>query len=162
VKAFPCVVLLVAAGLFGLGVFFFWGGLVSRAWPTVQGRIDSSQTVEHSTPNADEAGSQTSYAATITYFYALSPDPYAKRYFAQRVFFGFGAFGTRPQADAVTSRYAENQTVLVHYHPRRPGFAVLEPGVQAWSVAACFVSGGVVLAFAWMLTSGRRRREGCG
>jgi hypothetical protein len=91
----------------------------ARNWPTVAGRITSSQVkVEH-----DSEGGN-SYNPIVRYSYRVDGRPYE----GERVKFGFKS-STRAAAQHMIKKYYVGGDVNVHHDPHKPAEAVLETDV---------------------------------
>ncbi len=110
--------------LFGLGAVA-WGvweirsGLASNGWPTAQGRIVESHTVEIPQPSGAR------WAPVIRYEYVAA----GRRYVGKRVSFRESP-GTQSRSEQFVAKYPYGRAVTVYYAPNDPGNAVLEPGMD--------------------------------
>jgi hypothetical protein len=116
------VTLWVGIGFVAIGLFFMalmltglWLCIASRRWPTTEGEILES------TPEPDESG----FRPRVKYRYGVAGRDYESQNIAYH-----GGTGSRDAAQAVCSRYPPGSRVRVHFHPWRPGWAVLEPGIK--------------------------------
>ena len=119
----PFVAFLMFATLcFPLGLIVVTGGiadwlraLMSRSWPTVPGRVLTSEAVR--TP-----GRGPQWMADIRYDYAVD----GKRYTGSNVRFSQGKFRFLDQAQRVVERYPAGAEISVRFDPADPRTAVLE------------------------------------
>ena len=113
-------IVFVLGGLLFLGcsVPGLWLGHSSRRWPTTEGEILESKVELH----ADGEGS---YCPRVRYRYRVRDQEYTSGNILYR-----GYLGTKEAAAEVASRYEPASRVLIHYHPRHPGWAVLETGAK--------------------------------
>lgn len=158
--ALPIVAILIA----GFSVVAFVRGRrqasASAHWPTVSGRITTSDIIEEQIEDKrdDDANSGVNQIIRITKRYRVDLR-FAYRV-GQRDFVGttwaWGwtpVFGRRELAEKVTASYSPGQAVTVYYDPAQPDSAVLEPNNRQGSMAPlvfgtiCAVVGAVMLAF---------------
>lgn len=99
-------VLGAAAALYTLRQLYWIAA--SKHWPTAEGKI---------LPSKEMWIDDRPLHGDIIYEYWIE----GRRYLGDTF-----RFGHNPRQ--VASRYPPGQTVLVHYHPRKPSVAVLEPG----------------------------------
>lgn len=119
----------VGIGLSIWGVKTLQKARASTAWPSVSGRVVSSD-VERQTRTHRSGGrrrSSVTYHAGVVTAYEV----HGTRYTTDKVSFGATDSSSRRRADEVVRRYPKGEEVKVFYHPARPGVAVLEPGVSA-------------------------------
>jgi hypothetical protein len=91
-----------------------------KSWPVAPGEIIASQVEQPRTHRSDEEADCT---FTVRYRYRAG----GKDYESHRVRFGGQAHTTRLQAEELTDKYPVGARVRVHYNPRKPSEAVLEP-----------------------------------
>jgi hypothetical protein len=91
----------------------------SANWPTVEGKIESSEV----TQRHDDKG--TSYSADICYSYPVKD----RTYKSSRIWYG-GGFSSSSSGEfyRLVDRYPKGKVVAVHYDPEHPEEAVLEAG----------------------------------
>jgi hypothetical protein len=115
----------VAFSLFGAAAIA-WGlySLVqayrSAQWPKAIGTITSSAVEEQ----RDSKGTMM-YRPAITYRYSVSGREYVS---SRRIFGGEMGVNWPGPAEKTIARYPAGAAVTIHYDPRKPGEAVLEPG----------------------------------
>jgi hypothetical protein len=119
----PSVVLLICAVAFGVGGVVFYSfarrverqGNASRSWPTVPGRVLSSEI---------RRGQKGNISPAITYRYAIA----GKDYTGTRASFA----GTTGQAESsrLVNAFPVGAAVSVAYDPADPASAVLEVGAK--------------------------------
>jgi hypothetical protein len=122
-----------AASLFiavGLLFLFFGGrslyrGVASSYWPTVEGRVLSSQV-------KSERGKRGGlvYSAEVNYAYAVN----AESFTCQRIRFGNIHTGNPVLPTQLVEKYPAGKSVTVHYCGSDPFLALLEPGIQSASL----------------------------
>jgi hypothetical protein len=116
----------------GLGLivhFIFKYRKAQRAlsWPTVSGRIVSSAVVPSRLGTEDET-----YRPAIRYEYQVNDKPYVADVWR----IGFEAhFTARKKSEGAVALYPAGRTVTVHFNPKDPADAVLEPGETSWASA---------------------------
>lgn len=141
--------ILLAMAVLGVGVAIF--GVVewqrakaSERWPTVEGVVVSTEIKWHRRSGSDQRSRRTSYMPVVTYRYDVSGDVYEN----DRMAFAQPSSSTERSARRVLGRYPVGGGVTVHYHPRKPGLSVLEPGV---AVGVYFIMlFGVVWTVGWL------------
>jgi hypothetical protein len=121
-------VLFVAFGLLalvGAGVFYLIRRrsaakqAASVSWPTCDGTITESYVQTFRDKDRDQ-----NYMARIKFAYRVDGRDYA----SERVAWGGRPYGRVPiEAQALVDRYPVGSRVAVHYDPRKPREAVLEP-----------------------------------
>src|SRR3989344_4223740 len=109
-----------------IGLIFFITGIInivrgfsSKNWPSVQGKIISSDIQIH---RNIRQGSN--YSSAILFEYFIN----GTRYFSNRVSFG-GTSSKLISIQRVLVKYPIGTGVLVYYNPQKPQIAVIEPGV---------------------------------
>jgi hypothetical protein len=147
--------LLLVFGIPGLGVLTYGGWLLyrahkSNAWPTVQGRIVTSEVVI--VPHSRDT-------ATLKICFAYSVGKVSYRSDQFRLGDADQGHSIRDARDTV-GWYREGTVVPVYYNPTDPGDAVLEPGNASYGYLFCFlgslliVVGAVLYYFPWLLYLG--------
>lgn len=110
-----------------VGAVGFFDAVVSKGWPTTTGTVVSSQVLSPS-------GKANKYIAEITYTYSVDWKEYrSKNYKAT------AARGTSTWARELVEQHPVNSTVTVHYNPKDPGDALVEPGLQSDNYIMTFV-----------------------
>lgn len=123
--------LCLAAGL----LVSCWGvdlirlALASRGWPSAPGEVVSSE-VERNFETGPDRSDLPTYHARVVYRYCVD----GRWYTGSRVWFGEYGSAIGGLAARVAARYPVGARVAVHYHPDRPGLAVLEPGLHGSTV----------------------------
>ena len=122
----------------------FWLGVSSLRWPTVEGEVLSSRVEVDST--SDAVG--LSYRPKVRYRYAVHGRNYVSESFTYK-----GHSTEQEAAEEMAGRYRRGSLVKVHYHPRRPKWAVLEPGttLTQYIIAVIFSTGMLTLGIALLL-----------
>ena len=119
----PVLVVVVTAvmALFGGGLLFIGirsrrAAQASRAWPSTQGTVASSQVIT--------SGSSRSrwYKAQVTYTFTVD----GQNYTSDKVFFGDARSSSMAKEQRVVDRYKAGAPVEVFYNPQQPQEAVLE------------------------------------
>ena len=105
-------------------------GQASKHWPTVPGKIVTSQMEEIRRNNGT-----TTYMVTIEYEYE-DETGVARR--GDRLTCGFHGAGSQGFAKRRVSQYPKDQKVQVSIDPKNPSYTVLEPGI---AVTSWFVTG---------------------
>lgn len=117
-------------GFFGL-VWLSWGlrnlklGLDSKHWPTIKGRVVAVELKEVSKMEFAAPATLRGYEPTVRYEYQIS----GKIFVAETVSLGQYLLKSRKEAQEILDRYPPGKPVRVHYNPRQPQIAVLEPHV---------------------------------
>ncbi len=115
----------------------------STGWPTTQGIIEESYML------SDEDGG---YSPRVSYSYEVNGRKYWNNEITTKQ--RSDSLNRRP-AEAIVARYPQGHSVTVHYDPRKPGQAVLEPGrgFGNWLVLAillaCCLASGIWTAATW-------------
>ncbi len=110
----------------------------SQRWPTVPGRVVSSE-VRRSVSQDADGNSSTDYQAEVQYTYSVSGASFT----GQRLTFAVQESSYTAALDNV-QRYPPGAAVAVHYNPRKPEEAVLE--VQQSSGNTWMMVAGIVFA----------------
>jgi hypothetical protein len=97
--------------------------LAARAWPTAEGWVSSASVVEY--PSGEDGAPL--YAADVHYFFYIGEQIYR----GTRIRLDDRSSPDRAAAEAVAARYSRGQQVIIHYNPRSPAQALLEPGFPA-------------------------------
>jgi hypothetical protein len=127
-------VVFTGAGAVGLvyGLWNLWYATHSTQWPEVPGEIATSDLQR----DRDSDGMVT-YRAEVAYKYQVA----GQQYVADRVFFGDQlSVSWATGAVREVERYQPGNAVQVHFDPRRPGRAVLEPGMR-WQTVTLVILG---------------------
>jgi hypothetical protein len=110
----------------GGGLLYFWAvpsyyrAKGSTAWPTVEGRIDSSSV--HSAREKNK----TKYWSEVQFSYAVNGQTYQSHdVWASG---GYRSSSKKEHQDVV-DRYPPQKAVKVYYDPQKPASGILEPGV---------------------------------
>ncbi len=125
----PVLLFLFGMLFLGMSVWFLWNGHASKQWPVVQGQIMFAEAVKHHSRQTGDANPVSHYAA-VHYTYPVSEDPYAKRYFSDRLFFGYHIADGPKEAEAMVKPYAEGDFVNVYANPNNMRLAALIPGIH--------------------------------
>ena len=114
--------------LFGsIAIYYLWSaleGILAYRWPLVPGEVESWSIEEE--PSRFSRG----YTPTVIYSYLVA----GTKYQGKRLRFGNNGYFLRASAESRLSPYLVSSNVRVRYDPRRPGRAVLEPGVGASTI----------------------------
>ena len=120
----------------------------SLAWPSVEGRLTSSQLV-----TIRYHGTDSSYVPRVEYEYSVAGQAYA----GKRIAFGPEGSYSEAKERAMVDRYKVGTAVEVFYDPTRAAFAILEKRAASSSIIflvigvglfTAAVGGGVYLWFA--------------
>ena len=121
----------------------------SVEWPSVEGRVLSSELEFWQEGDRDGGRETTVYIGLIEYEYEVNGDRHTARRVRYRGDSG-DPTGTRGKddAEAAVERYPPGKIVQVHYSPHDPAQAVLEPGTdlfrrRAWVFPVAFLVVGV-------------------
>jgi hypothetical protein len=135
----------------GLGLVFVLLGLVglisaavstvrasiARSWPTASGTVLKARI--ESRRNHDSDGSfNATYRPMIEYQYQVGPDSFTANTFS---YGNWRASWRRGAADQAIHDYPVGSVVAVHYNPRKPAEAILEPRA---GMARTIAAGGLV------------------
>ena len=136
----------VLGGL-GLLTYLFialWLGVSSRRWPTVEGEVLDSRAEVDRTSDAGHL----SYRPKVRYRYVVHGREYVSGNFTYK-----GHSMAQEAVEEMTDRYRTGSHVKVHYHPRHPKWAVLEPGTTPthYLVAMIAATGMLALGVALLL-----------
>ncbi len=129
---------LAAGGFLFLSVMLrgLWLGNSSRHWPTTEGEVIDSRA--EADPTSDSDG----YRPKVRYRYRLNNREYVSDTLTYK------AYSTaREVVEEMVGRYPAGSHLQVHYHPRHPHRAVLEPGttLKAYLIPL-FVAAGMLAA----------------
>lgn len=150
----PLTIAGLVAGLVFLALFlaFHRRAAQMRRWPTINGRIVSSEVYEFRRPRTDSSRSrrgrsrtETRYMPVVEYTYTVG----GRQYSSRSIWDGTEVSGSHAYALSVAQRYPAGGTVTVHYDPAAPGTAALEiGGTWHWALLA-----GVAVSFIVVLWS---------
>jgi hypothetical protein len=104
-----------------------WQGKASLQWPTVEGEIVESFVSE-------EYDEGRCYRPKIRYRYQVNDQEYTSELTTFKAY-----WLVRKTAEKMVDRYPVGSRVQVHYNPRRPKQAVLEPGASLPPAVALIV-----------------------
>ncbi|WP_081887643.1 DUF3592 domain-containing protein [Verrucomicrobium sp. BvORR034] len=140
---FPWIFILVGGGIMYAGVTNLRNASASKNWPTVPGKVVISEVDRR----RSDKGS-TTYSANVVYDYLVEGTTYS----AKRVSFGSGSSSNPAGARTTQNKYKVGTEVNVHYSPKDPSLAVLEPGVTGVTlllpgIGAVFFLVGCAMAF---------------
>lgn len=116
-----------------IGQIIFWQGLSgivtaweARSWAVVPGVVESVEVIK----SESEDSSEQTFEPVVTYSYDVA----GAHYFADRVDLRDPVKHQAVSAQEVTMNYRKGQKVTVHYDPKNPRSAILEPGasVENW------------------------------
>ncbi len=154
-----CTALGLAGLVLGLaGVRDVRRAVRSRDWPTVPGRVISSELIRHERPAPQGMESTRAwYEARVHYEYA----PDRVRIGSSSVRLEPSERRSEPDARAALERYRPGTEVQVAYNPGEPTESLLEPGLHPTSFARAAMGGGLLvvavvlpLAVHWFLARG--------
>jgi uncharacterized protein DUF3592 len=123
--------LVIVIGIVLLALLFtgVWQGKASLKWPTVEGEIVESYVWED-----DEAS-----RPKVRYCYQVNDQEYTSDLITFKAY-----WLVRKTAEKMVGRYPVGSRVQVHYNPRRPKRAVLEPGASLPPAVA------LIFVLAWL------------
>lgn len=145
------IVVLFGVAAVGMGGVAVYRGLVAQSWPTAAGVVAAADVMREFTPDAESDGTSapgsTTYTPRIQYRYTVDD----REYIGERVEFIDAATSNPERAAVLAMRYPAGKRVEVHYDPRAPQRAVLQPGASRNSLllvlaGVCFI---VVPVFAF-------------
>lgn len=141
--------LVLGAGLALFGLIFTAAGWNVRstsraaaAWPTVQGTVERSGVVsreERGDRGRNGGTTRIMYAADVVYTYAVDGRPYKSAKIAPVQSWN----SSENDALETVSRYSKNAPVTVHYNPKEPSQAFLQP--DAGGAPWIFIAAGIVI-----------------
>ena len=146
----------IALILFGVSAWLLMPGVrefnlarASQRWPSVPGKVISTNVIYQAPMNTDmDSSSRASYRPVIEYAYAVNGVSYRANH---RVFGDESVvYGTFSRAKAIVDDYPPERGVQVYYDPEDPKNAVLEPG-KIDNVVMALVAGVVCLALGLLL-----------
>ena len=133
---------ILTLAMFVAGIFLMsWGGYEMKGasesldWPETPGSITSSH-VSKETSRDSEQRLRTTYYPNVAYQYQIA----GRGYTGTRINFGGRTGGMEWVAQRTVDRYPTGKTIIVHYNPQEPTYAVLEAGI-AWSSIFLFLMG---------------------
>ncbi len=113
----------------GLGVFLLFPWLqnlqmarASKSWPSVQGRVASSDVVQVLESTDKDGKCHYSYPAVVTYNYSVE----GQNHTGSRISFGGHSYTRKDHVQEVVKKYPAGKQVRVYYDPDFPVQAVLE------------------------------------
>jgi hypothetical protein len=131
-------------------------------WPTVEGKIESSEVIQQPN-NHDTESHGPMYSANVCYSYAVNDRTYKSNSIWSGANYSSSSSGEQQR---IVDRYPQGKVVAVHYDPEHPGEAVLEPGafftsyimyVVGWFFLV--IGGLMLLSIPWTIL---RRLSGAG
>jgi Protein of unknown function (DUF3592) len=138
---FPGAVLVIGTAVISTSLWQLLAGLESNDWPCVEGVIAESAIVEGAFAGG-ELGSPSAAAdrstVAISYRYAVGDQVFI----GKRLHFGYTAISP----EQLNREYPRGAKIQVHYNPKNPKDAVLEPGVTIGAVVG-IVMGAIFIAF---------------
>jgi Protein of unknown function (DUF3592) len=96
----------------------------SQRWPTTPGRVTRARI--RSSPGAGADGLDTIYEAAVSYTYTVN----GRQYQSDRISFGHTSGRDKSDVARIVDRYGRCREVVVHYDPKNPQLAVLEPSTS--------------------------------
>ncbi len=131
------VFMLVGIGLFFLGIQAWKNAEASRSWPSVQGKVISSEvTTRHSHSSGSHGGTSTTYGAEIIYQYSYQ----GQEYRSNKGGMMRSSSSEYSFADRTVRRYPPGTPVKVFVDPKKPSESLLTPGA-GWGEPAMIVMG---------------------
>lgn len=123
-----------------IGLIFFITGIIniirgfsSKNWPSVQGKVVSSDIqIQRNTSRGPN------YTPAILFEYFIN----GTRYFSNKISFG-GTSSRLISIQKTLIKYPTGSNVLVYYNPQKPQIAVLEPGITFSTIIFLLV--GIIL-----------------
>ena len=112
---------LVGTAALGAGGWQSQRMLVCRGWPTAEGIVRVSEIV----PGPMREGSL-KFRYHIVYDYTVQ----GRSFQSERISFSRGSGGADRSPQQLAAAYLPGSRVTVHYHPSKPGLAVLETGLS--------------------------------
>ena len=120
--------LIIGFSLLLTGVVFLIIGLVAakrakaaQSWPTIPGRVLSSQVIEHESTDSEHGTTTVTYEPRVEYEYIVMGQAYT----AKRIAFGANRFHYK-KAEEIAARYPVGAQVNVRYNPDKVKDATLE------------------------------------
>ncbi|MDD4205780.1 MAG: DUF3592 domain-containing protein [Candidatus Delongbacteria bacterium] len=161
-RIFPLIFVAVGFGLFWKGSSDMEMAKKSETWPTVEGKILSSEVVRK-TSSSSNGGSSTTYHAEVEYEYTID----GKRYFSDRVSFGQYGSSDRGHAAGIVNIYSPGETATVYYNPEDYNLAVLETGAGfgSWMmliIGSIFGIAGIVMFWKLPATMNKKLEQNSG
>ncbi len=150
---FPWIFILMGGGIMYAGITNLRNASASKNWPTVPGKVVVSEVDRH----RSDKGSST-YSANVVYDYKVESTTYS----AKRVSFGDSRSSNPAGARTIQNKYKLGMEVPVHYSPKEPSLAVLEPGVTGATMLLPGIGGVFFLvgcAMAFFLPAALRKQE---
>ena len=132
-------IVLAAGGFFFLSVLLtgLWLGVSSGRWPTTEGQILESR-VEL---DLKSTSSIPSYRPRVRYRYRVN----GKEYTSEKLTYK-GYSTVQEVVQEMVRPYRIGSSVQVHYHPRHPARAVLEPGTTRKYLIPILLAAGLMAA----------------
>jgi hypothetical protein len=143
-----CIVTLVCL-IAGVIVTFFVGlpmyrkAQASQSWPTADGKIEMSRV------NSSLEKGKWKYSSSVGYTYELKGQTHTSNYVWASG--GYSSSSKSPH-QAVVDKYPVGKTVKVYYDPKKPEFAILEPGVTTTNYIV--IGAGIVFLLAGVVMTG--------
>lgn len=146
---FSLLFLAVGAAILGWGIHLTGQGLASRIWPTVTGKIISSNVKE-----SMDSDNRLMYHAEVHYTYSVNGVTYANN----KVSLMSASSSDRSFSNQIVARYPAGEITQVSYDPAQPKTAVLERGLNT-SFLLLYGIGGVfiVTSLLFIYLAGKRR-----
>lgn len=136
-----------------LGLYLVYSGWnlkhtakASLRWPTVLGRIKSSEIIKNEPPPSSKKRAIT-YSPEVVFEYTIDGQTYQ----ANQVYIGQGVFSTPEAAAEITGKYSPDTLAMISYNSRKPHIAVLEAGNQQGNEGNMFFGGGFIVLILGLL-----------
>ncbi len=110
---------LIGLGMLGFSIRNLIYSQKPRAWPTVQGKVVSSEI------RTKSASDSTTHEVRVTYKYQVA----GLEYEGKRLAYGYGGSSNRNSHELILKKLKEAKTVSVRYDPAKPSEAVLSFGM---------------------------------
>ena len=119
--------ILVGVFLIIISAWYLYRGIQCEYWPTTKGVVLKTDITRSL---AGRNGSSASYSPKINYIYQVEGRYYTGCLRAIGELKGY----SNTWAKEILNHYSVGKTVLIHYDPENPEFAVLETGIQGGTI----------------------------
>ncbi len=149
-KLFFLIFLIIGLVALAGGYHFYQKSLAAKDWPTVDGKVMTSEISRTRSRSGRRRRSRNMYSADIVYEYSVDNIIYR----SERVSFGDYRSSSPAHAREVVDNYPVGASVRVYFDPENPATAVLEPGTMG-GLWIPFLTGGVFTFFGMLGVTGK-------
>ena len=139
--------LLLAAGLLGVGAHFHLGAVAARSWQETTGVVLSNHVRVYGAGSSASAGDTDTYVPVVRYEYRVG----SKTLVGSRVGLADFPLGSFSSAMRHSSGFRKGSEVPVYYDPQEPSISVLNRGYPSTMIAMLLAAAAIFSALAVFL-----------